>query len=126
MNIIAEIKKIFRFEAAHFLPNVANGHKCQNIHGHSYRVIIKAVGPIDPHTGWVMDLSDISTKFEPIKKLLDHTLLNNIKGLENPTTENLALWIIRELAPVLPEISSVTVGSTDRISVTITKKQAIN
>lgn len=124
MNIIAEIEKVFRFEAAHFLPNVPNGHQCQNIHGHSYKVTVRALGAIDAHTGWVMDLSDISLKFEPLKKLVDHTLLNNIKGLENPTTENICLWILRAMAETLPEISSVSVSSTDRISVTITKKQA--
>jgi 6-pyruvoyltetrahydropterin/6-carboxytetrahydropterin synthase len=123
MSITAEIEKVFRFEAAHFLPNVPSGHQCQNIHGHSYKVIIRATGIIGKETGWVMDLSEVSHKFEPIKNLIDHTLLNNIKGLENPTTENLALWILQEMSKTLPEISSVTVSSTDRIAVTIKREQ---
>ena len=118
------IRKLFKFENAHIVRGCSTERCKYSIHGHSYKVTVRALGPIDAHTGWVMDLSDISLKFEPLRRLVDHTLLNNIKGLENPTTENICLWILRAIAETLPEISSVSVSSTDRISVTITKKQA--
>lgn len=119
--ITAEISKEFRFEAAHFLPNVAVNHQCRNIHGHSYRLVIRARGPIDNQTGWVMDLSELSRAFEPIKEKLDHKLLNEVEGLANPTGEAVAVWIFRKLEPEIPTLSSITVEATNRISITISK-----
>jgi len=122
VSIFAEIAKEFRFEAAHFLPNVPADHRCHNLHGHSYLVTLRAIGPIHPEHGWVMDLSHLSNSFEPILKMLDHALLNNIDGLENPTSENVAVWIFMKLLKTLPELSSVTVKATNRISVTIRRQ----
>lgn len=122
MRIIAEIAKDFRFEAAHFLPRVPKEHQCHRLHGHSYRVVIRAVGPIDEKMGWVMDLHDVSEAFSPLHKILDHALLNEIEGLENPTSENVALWIYQRLATSFPQLSSVTLEATGRISVTIHKQ----
>lgn len=121
MSITAEIIKDFRFEAAHFLPHAPEGHQCRRMHGHSYKLTIRAMGPIDEKTGWVMDLADLSAAFAPIAKLLDHRLLNEIDGLENPTGENVALWIFRRLEIILPQISSITLKATKRIAVTIHK-----
>jgi len=122
VSITAEIAKEFRFEAAHFLPNVAESHQCHKIHGHSYRVIVRAEGKLDENLGWVMDLNDLSKKFAPVLGMLDHALLNEVKGLENPTGENVALWILVNLGERLNELSSVTVEATNRIAITIKRK----
>ena len=107
-----EIWKEFRFEAAHLLPNVPDGHKCKRLHGHSYRVRIFDGGNPDPALGWVVDFADIAEAFEPLRLRLDHYYLNEIEGLENPTTEALARWIWLRLQPTLPMLSRVEVGET--------------
>ena len=112
MADIVELVKDFRFEAAHFLPNVPEGHKCRRTHGHSFRGEIAVRGPLDPHLGWVMDFADLRDAVEPLVKRLDHYLLNEIEGLENPTSEMLAVWIWRELAPQLPLLVRVTIEET--------------
>jgi 6-pyruvoyltetrahydropterin/6-carboxytetrahydropterin synthase len=107
-----DIFKIFTIEAAHRLPNVPPGHKCARLHGHSFRVELHVSGPLDPHTGWVMDFADIKTAFLPIYERLDHHYLNDIEGLENPTSERLAAWIWEQLKPSLPALSEVVVHET--------------
>jgi 6-pyruvoyltetrahydropterin/6-carboxytetrahydropterin synthase len=107
-TIVREI----RFEAAHYLPRTPAGHKCQRLHGHSYVVEIHVTGTLDPHTGWVLDFDDLSRAFEPIRMMLDHHTLNEINGLDNPTSEILAAWIWARLAPQLPGLSAVVVGET--------------
>lgn len=122
VSIIAEIVKKFRFEAAHFLPGVEKDHPCRKIHGHSYKVTVRVVGPIDEKAGWVMDLNILSEAFMPLQKTLDHALLNEIEGLENPTSEMVTLWILKQLEKTLPYLSSVTLEATDRVGVTISLK----
>lgn len=107
-----EIYREFNFEAAHRLPNVPEGHKCARLHGHSYRVKVHINAPVDPTAGWVMDFGDVKTAFKPLEAQLDHYYLNDITGLENPTSENLAMWIWARLHPVLPDLSAVTVRET--------------
>jgi 6-pyruvoyltetrahydropterin/6-carboxytetrahydropterin synthase len=107
-----ELFKEFTFEAAHRLPNVPVGHKCSRLHGHSFRVQVHVCGPIDPHFGWVVDFGDIKQAFAPILEQLDHYYLNDIHGLENPTSENLAVWIWRKLKPRLPILSKIVVSET--------------
>lgn len=107
-----EIYKEFTFEAAHVLPFVPDGHKCGRLHGHSYHVEIHVGGPVDPMTGWIVDFADIKTAFKPILNRLDHYYLNDIEGLENPTSENLAAWIWHQLQPALPQLSQVVVRET--------------
>lgn len=107
-----EIFKEFIFEAAHRLPNVPPGHKCARLHGHSFRVSIHVSGPVDPHLGWVMDFGDIKSAFGPLYDRLDHYYLNEIEGLENPTSEVLARWIWQRLAPDLPLLSAVHIHET--------------
>lgn len=125
MLINAEITKEFRFEAAHSLPCTPKDHRCHQMHGHSYKVKIKVKGPLDPIFGWVMDLGEIKEKFLPIKKALDHKILNNISGLENPTSENLASWILLKLKDELPLLHSVTVRCSPTEIVTINKNDMI-
>ena len=107
-----EIWKEFGFEAAHMLPNVPEDHKCRRLHGHSYRVKIVVEGELDPTLGWVIDFADITTAFEPIRRRLDHYYLNEIEGLENPTSEVLAKWIWARILPTLPMLSRVEVAET--------------
>ena len=107
-----DIFKIFTFEAAHRLPNVPPDHKCARLHGHSFRVDVHVRGPVDRHTGWVMDYADIKTAFRPLLERLDHYYLNEIEGLENPTSENIARWIWERLRPDLPALSKIVVYET--------------
>ncbi len=107
-----EIFKEFTFEAAHFLPNVPEGHKCKRLHGHSFRVRLYVRGPVEDGIGWVMDFADVKAAFKPILDRLDHYFLNEIEGLENPTSENIARWIWGELKPALPLLSKVELHET--------------
>ena len=107
-----QIFKIFQIEAAHRLPNVPVGHKCARLHGHSFRVEVHVSGEPGTHSGWVMDFADVKTAFAPLLERLDHHCLNEVPGLENPTSENLALWIWRELKPSLPALSKIVVHET--------------
>ena len=87
------ICRSYRFEAAHFLPNVHDGHKCRRMHGHNYRVDIWVTGPIEP-TGFVIDFFDLDELVRPIVKRVDHRVLNEVEGLENPTAEIIAKWFL--------------------------------
>ena len=107
-----EIFKSFSMECAHRLPNVPADHKCARVHGHSFRVELHVAGPVDPHLGWVMDFADVKRSFEPLFERLDHRYLNDVAGLENPTSENLARWIWLELKPTLPQLARVVVHET--------------
>ena len=107
-----EIFKSFTLESAHRLPNVPAGHKCARVHGHSFRVELHVSGPVDQHLGWVMDFADVKAAFDPFYRQLDHHYLNDVPGLENPTSENLAKWIWQKLKPGLPQLSAVVVHET--------------
>lgn len=107
-----EIFKEFTFEAAHRLPHVPEGHKCGRLHGHSFRVEVHVSGEVDAVTGWVIDFAEIKQIFKPIYERLDHHYLNDIPGLDNPTSEVLAQWIWRELAPSLAGLSAIVVRET--------------
>src|SRR6476646_8711821 len=97
-----ELRKTFQFEAAHLLPHLPKSHKCRRLHGHSFKVDIAVTGDLDRQLGWVIDYADISAAFKPIWERLDLRYLNQVPGLENPTSENIALWIWKELQPRLP------------------------
>ncbi len=107
-----EIFKEFTFEAAHLLPNAPEGHKCRRLHGHSFRVGLYVQGAAGPHTGWVMDFAGVEAAFQPTLGALDHTYLNDIEGLENPTSEVLARWIWKRVKPKLPGLSKVVLHET--------------
>lgn len=107
-----EIFKEFTFEAAHRLPSVDQGHKCGRLHGHSFRCEVHVVGGLDPKLGWVVDFADLKKAFAPLYRQLDHNYLNEIPGLENPTSEMLARWIWRGLAGSVPNLSAVVVRET--------------
>lgn len=108
-----ELSKDYGFEAAHRLPNAPPGHKCQRMHGHSYRVEITIAGEVDAHAGWLQDFADITAVVEPLlKRELDHRTLNDVPGLENPTAELLCAWLWSRLRPQLPNLGAITVHET--------------
>jgi 6-pyruvoyltetrahydropterin/6-carboxytetrahydropterin synthase len=111
MSAHMELYKEFTFEAAHLLPNVPEGHKCRRLHGHSFQVRVTVAGPVDPHTGWVMDFGTIKAGCAEVHDALDHRYLNDIEGLENPTSERVAEWIWNRLIGRLP-LAAVEVRET--------------
>ena len=102
----------FRFEAAHRLPNVPKGHKCERLHGHSFKIELAVAGPVDPNTGWFIDFGAMYDVWKPLWDQLDHNYLNELPGLENPTSENLARWIWERMKPKLAPLVQVTVFET--------------
>ena len=104
--------KDFSFEAAHRLPNVPASHKCARLHGHSFLVRVTVDGPVGAESGWVVDFADLKTAFQPVHDRLDHRYLNEIPGLENPTSEVIAQWLWRELRPALPLLVEIEVRET--------------
>ena len=107
-----DVFKVFQIEAAHRLPNLPEDHKCFRLHGHSFRIEIHVSGDVGEKSGWVMDFADIKRAFDPLFEQLDHRYLNEINGLENPTSENLARWIWHNLIKNLPQMSKVVVCET--------------
>jgi 6-pyruvoyltetrahydropterin/6-carboxytetrahydropterin synthase len=107
-TIVSEL----RFEAAHRLPHTPEGHKCRRLHGHSFRCEIHVTGAVDPRTGWIMDFADVREAFKPLFEQLDHHFLNEVPGLENPTSENLARFVWERLAPKLSGLTSVVIHET--------------
>jgi 6-pyruvoyltetrahydropterin/6-carboxytetrahydropterin synthase len=106
------IFKEFVIEAAHRLPHVPSGHKCGRLHGHSFHIEIHVDGPLNSELGWVVDFADIKAAFRPIEEQIDHHYLNDVPGLENPTSEILARWIWTEIGGALPGLSRVVVRET--------------
>jgi 6-pyruvoyltetrahydropterin/6-carboxytetrahydropterin synthase len=96
------IFRAFTIEAAHRLPNVPEGHKCARLHGHSFRIELHVRGVVDARSGWVMDFAELKAAFQPLFERLDHRYLNEIPGLENPTSENLARWVWDEMQTRVP------------------------
>lgn len=92
-----EIYKSFTFDAAHRLPSVPAGHKCAGMHGHTYQAIVRVRGEPAPHSGWIIDFADIAGAVKPVLARLDHKVLNEIEGLENPTAENLCVWLWKRI-----------------------------
>ena len=102
----------FTFDAAHFLPHVPDGHKCRNLHGHTYHLTLYIAGGILEKEGWVLDFADLKAIAAPVIGMLDHTLLNNVTGLENPTAELLAVWIWQKIKPLLPGLKKIELKET--------------
>jgi 6-pyruvoyltetrahydropterin/6-carboxytetrahydropterin synthase len=110
--MLVDLTKEYRFEAAHRLPRVPEGHKCARVHGHSYKVELQISGPVDPATGWLIDFGVIDDCWAGLFARLDHRYLNDVPGLENSTCENLAGYIFAEVARMIPQLSAVTVWET--------------
>jgi len=106
------IFKQFSFDSAHFLPNIPDGHKCKETHGHTYRLIVYFEGDLEKNFDWVMDFADIKKVIDPIVKSIDHKLLNNIQGLENPTCEIIAVWLWNKIKAKIPILKKVELFET--------------
>src|SRR4029077_7939386 len=102
----------FRFEAAHRLPKVPAGHKCARLHGHSFKIELASRGPANEEPAWLLDFSALHDAWAPLHAELDHNYLNDVPGLENPTSEVLAKWIWDRMKPALPSLARVTVFET--------------
>jgi 6-pyruvoyltetrahydropterin/6-carboxytetrahydropterin synthase len=107
-----EISRQYGFEAAHRLPNVPEGHKCARLHGHSFRVTVHVEGAVGETTGWVMDFADLDAVAAPVVAQLDHRYLNEIDGLDNPTSERVAEWLWQRLEGELPGLSQISIRET--------------
>jgi len=107
-----KIFKDFSFDSAHFLPNLPEDHKCRRMHGHTFHIRLTVGGPLKDPEGWVIDFADIKSVFKPILDQLDHRILNDLPGLENPTSEILSKWIWERVINDLPGLSSVEVKET--------------
>jgi 6-pyruvoyltetrahydropterin/6-carboxytetrahydropterin synthase len=102
----------FFIAAGRRLTGVPEDHPCARVHGHTFRVRLTVSGPVDPVTGFVADFADVQRAFAPVHDALDHRFLNDIPGLENPTSERLALWIWDHLVGRLPGLSAVEITET--------------
>lgn len=107
-----ELAREYRFEAAHRLPRLPATHKCHRLHGHSFRIEVLIEGEVDEGTGFLIDFGDVDVVVQPIIDKLDHYYLNEVEGLENPTSEVLAAWLWRRLRPALPQLTAVVVAET--------------
>jgi 6-pyruvoyltetrahydropterin/6-carboxytetrahydropterin synthase len=107
-----EIFREFAIEAAHRLPRMPEDHKCFRLHGHSFRIELWIEGEPDPQTGMLIDFFDVDRVFQPVFDQLDHHYLNEIAGLENPTSENLARWVWERVSPAIADLSRVVVRET--------------
>jgi 6-pyruvoyltetrahydropterin/6-carboxytetrahydropterin synthase len=112
------IYKQFSFDSAHFLPNVPEGHKCGNMHGHTYSLTVFIEGMPEQKSGWIIDYGDLKKIIKPIIEELDHHLLNEIPGLENPTSENLSIWLWNKIKPLLPNLKKIELKETPSSGVT--------
>lgn len=104
-----EICHAFGFDAAHRFKGMPRGHKYRGVHGHSFRVEIAIRGVPRPPAGFVTDFARLERACLALRKRLDHALLNEIKGLANPSLENLSVWIWERLATKFPGLARVTV-----------------
>src|ERR1700737_868838 len=108
----AQLTKDFTFEGAQNLPNAPSGHKCRKMHGHSFKIEVSVEGEVNPRTGWVYDHAEISAAMKPLLQMLDHSYLNDIDGLVNPTIENMAAWFWEKLRPQCPGLCQIVVHET--------------
>lgn len=106
------LQRDYRFEAAHFLPAVPEGHKCARMHGHSYAITVTVEGDVHSEAGWVIDFAEIDEHVQPLVRALDHRVLNEIEGLANPTSEHLAAWLWARVRAALPLLVEITVSET--------------
>lgn len=114
-----EIERTFRFEAAHRLPNLPESHKCFRLHGHSFRATVVVGGDVDARLGWIVDFASLDEAWKPLHDLLDHRYLNEVPGLENPTSEHIARFILERIAVPGATVLRVTVRETCTAACTI-------
>lgn len=108
-----ELVQTVRFESARRLPKVPDGHPCKNLYGLAFYLDLHVVGTLDPETGWVVDFAEIDRAMKPLRDQIDHHYLNDVPGLENPTSEVLVTWIWDHLKPALPALSQLVLREND-------------
>lgn len=106
------IFKTITFDSAHYLPNVHESHKCRQMHGHTYKLTVFIDGFPDQHNGWVIDFAVLKKILEPIIAMIDHKVLNNVPGLENPTCELLAVWLWNNIKNEIPMLRRIELNET--------------
>jgi 6-pyruvoyltetrahydropterin/6-carboxytetrahydropterin synthase len=111
-----ELQQHFQIESARFLPHLEKTHPCSRVHGHSFKIILTLVGEADPEMGWVIDYNEIQVLMKPILEQIDHRLLNEVPGLENPTSELLTKWLFDKARGVIPQLTRITVAETPATS----------
>lgn len=109
---MTRISRTFRFESAHRLPHVPTGHKCSRLHGHSYLCTVTVEGEPDPHFGWIVDFAELDAAWKPLHEALDHRYLNEVGGLENPTSELLARFVFDRYRLAHGRLVSVAISET--------------
>ena len=102
-----KIFKNFTFDSAHFLPNVPEGHKCKELHGHTYRLTVILESELVKKLDWVVDFAEVKNVINPIIDSIDHKLLNDIEGLQNPTCEIVAIWLWNKIKDELPQLTKI-------------------
>ena len=102
----------FEFDAVHRLPHVPSDHASSKMHEHHFEVELVVVGEVDPNRGWVMDYGEIDKIFNPIRDQLADRCLNEVEGLENPSSEILAQWVFRRVKPLIPQLDEVRIAET--------------
>lgn len=107
-----ELKQHFQIESARFLPHLNQNHPCSKMHGHSFKIILTLVSQLDPNKGWVLDYGEIQEKMTPLLKRIDHQILNEVEGLENPTSELLCKWIFDRASILFPSLKKVSICET--------------
>lgn len=107
-----QVYKRFTFDSAHYLPNVPADHKCRNVHGHTYRVTVFLEGDLQPELDWIVDFAEVSRIVKAVIRVVDHRLLNEIPGLENPTCEVIAAWLWKKIEPELPTLRRIELAET--------------
>jgi len=107
-----ELKQHVRIESARFLPALPESHPCRRMHGHSFKMTLTLVGETHPQIGWLRDYHEISRTVSPVLAKLDHAVLNEIPGLENPTSENLAIYLFEKIRLFIPELIQISVSET--------------
>lgn len=110
MNV--RLTKKFQIDVAHQLDCFPEGHKCRRVHGHTMTVDVVLEGPVPEERGYLVDFGEIKQAIAPIRKTLDHRMLNDIEGLEHPTVENLSRWIFDRVKPALPQLVMIRVYET--------------
>lgn len=94
------------------MPNVPDGHKCKNLHGHTYKLKVYIEGELDTACGWIMDFAELKQCINPILSMVDHKTLNDVPGLHNPTCELLAIWLWRKIICVVPSLKKIELNET--------------
>ena len=119
VHVRTEIARSYSIEAAHRLPHVPAQHKCARLHGHSFRITLTVGGEVDPVLGWLLDFAAIDAAFVPLFAVLDHHYLNEVPGLENPTSEILARWVLERVRLPVGRVTAVTVAETCNAACTV-------